>query len=100
MARIVAVANQKGGVGKTTNTKNLAADLANAEGNVLAVDVDPKGNLTRGVGRKGQAPPAGTIYPALTSLESTIDATRFTIPTNVDRLPPTPADRNLTGAEI
>jgi chromosome partitioning protein len=100
MARIVAVANQKGGVGKTTTSINLAAALATAERNVLLVDVDPQGNLTSGVGRKGQASLAGTIYNALTSLEPTTDAMPFIITTNVDRLHLIPADRNLTGAEI
>jgi chromosome partitioning protein len=100
MARIVTVANQKGGVGKTTTTINLAASLALADRNVLLVDVDPQGNLTSGVGQKGQASPAGTIYNALTSLEPTIDARPFIIATNINHLQLIPADRNLTGAEI
>jgi len=100
VARIVAVANQKGGVGKTTTTINLAASLALADRNVLLVDVDPQGNLTSGVGQKGRAAEAGTVYNALTSLEPTTDAAPFIISTTIDRLHLIPAERNLTGAEI
>src|SRR6266508_4818967 len=100
MARIVAVANQKGGVGKTTSTINLAASIALADRRVLLVDVDPQGNLTSGVGQKDTATNAGTIYDALTTPEPTIDARPFIISTGVDRLQLLPADRNLTGAEI
>jgi chromosome partitioning protein len=100
MNRVIAVANQKGGVGKTTTTINLAAALALAERRVLLVDVDPQGNLTSGVGLKGKPAEGGTIYDALTAPEPTTDARPFIISTGVERLDLIPADRNLTGAEI
>ena len=65
--RIITVTNQKGGVGKTTTAINLAASLALADQRILVVDLDPQGNLTSGVGLRGQRGPGGTIYDALLS---------------------------------
>jgi chromosome partitioning protein len=97
-ARIVAVANQKGGVAKTTTTINLGASLAMANQRVLLVDLDPQSNLTSGVGQKGRAAQAGTAYDALTDADARGET--FIVPTGVDHLSLIPADRDLTGAEI
>ena len=100
MSRVVAVANQKGGVGKTTTALNLAASLAATGQRVLLVDMDPQGNLTSGVNLKGQSAPGGTVYNALTQVEPLTDARPFILATKSPRLEIIPADRSLTGAEI
>ena len=97
LGRVIAVANQKGGVGKTTTAINLATSIALAGRQVLVVDVDPQGNLTSGIGLKGQASEAGSVYEALLTDR---DPFAFLLPTCVDTLRAIPADRNLTGAEI
>ena len=94
---MLAVANQKGGVGKTTTAINVATSVALSGRQVLLVDVDPQGNLTSGVGLKGERAPGGTVYEALFD-EGAADT--FVMPTRVENLFVMPADRSLTGAEI
>jgi chromosome partitioning protein len=99
-ARIVAVANQKGGVGKTTTAINLAAGLAAAGHAILLVDVDPQGNATSGVGLKGHSATGGTIYEALMRDDPAENPMAFVLPTGLPNLSIVPATRDLAGAEI
>jgi len=94
MTRTLAVANQKGGVGKTTTAINLGAALAALERRVLLVDCDPQGNATRGLGHQAEAP---HLYHVLAGGEEAKRAVRESGFPNLDLLP---ANRELVGVEI
>lgn len=96
MGRIIAVANQKGGVGKTTTTINLSACLAEKGKKVLAIDLDPQGNTTSGLGIEKENV-ENSVYELMLG-ECTIR--EITIKTEIENLYVLPSNVNLAGAEI
>ncbi len=94
--KIVAIANQKGGVGKTTTAVNLSACLAEKGKRVLLVDADPQGNSTSGLGLKKEGTDT-SIYDVLINEVAVDDATKDTM---IDTLKLLPAHISLAGAEV
>ncbi len=95
MAKIIAIANQKGGVGKTTTSVNLSAALAEAGKKVLMVDLDPQGNTTSGLGCRVEA--GNSVYEAMMGSAKPEDCVQKT---GVKKLRLIGADIRLAGAEV
>ncbi len=96
MGRVIAIANQKGGVGKTTTAINLAASLGLSEQRTLLIDCDPQGNTTAGIGFP-KDPARRTLYNALILNEP---LERIIQKTQIDGLEIIPSDKNLVGAAV
>ncbi len=97
MSRVIAIANQKGGVGKTTTAINLGASLAVSEKRTLVIDIDPQGNATSGLGiEKRESLPTvyGVLVDGLPVRECVLRSRHF------DHLDVIPSNRDLVGAEI
>lgn len=97
MARIISIANQKGGVGKTTTAINLSASLALAEKRILLIDFDPQGNTSSGLGLQPEAVKEKNIYKALVSNVPIVDLIHET---EIELLHLLPANNDLIGAEL
>jgi chromosome partitioning protein len=96
VARIISIANQKGGVGKTTTAVNLSAYLASAGRRVLLIDTDPQGNATTAIGF-AKDPARRTLYHTLILSEP---VARVILNTQVSGLDVVPSDKNLVGATV
>lgn len=96
MGKIIAIANQKGGVGKTTTAINLSSSLAFAEARVLLVDMDPQGNASSGIGFETKSE-YRSVYDVLIG---SVEIEEAIVPSKVENLDILPSHINLTAAEI